>query len=114
MANKIYTGVVGLPIRLVLVDDGVVHNPTSATVREITLIRPDGTKLVKNQASGVTVGVTTTALPDAPAGSPCLQYITLAGEIAQAGGWSAVGYLEDAAGKWEAEAVTWRVHASRR
>lgn len=106
MADPIYTGTVGVPIRLTLLDDGVVHDPASATLLEITIVKPGGTKLVRT-APDVTLG--TDSL-----NRPCLEYVTVAEDLAVAGVYVVQGYLEDAAGSWPAEPVRFRVHPSAR
>lgn len=106
MADKIHTGVVGLPIRLTLLTDGAVHDPSSATTREITIVKPSGDELVRNQASApnaVTVGTDSD-------GRACLQYVTAAGELDLRGTYTVMGRLVDAAGTWPAEPVTFRVY----
>jgi hypothetical protein len=101
MRDPVYTGTVGLPIRLVLLDDGVVHDPAGATKLQITLRNPDGTSAVKV----ATRGLTNEATP-----RPCLEYVSVAGDMDAAGLYVATGYIEDAAGKWPAAPVSWRVY----
>lgn len=100
MSDPIYTGVVGIPIRLVLLDDGAVHDPASATKLQITLRQPDGALLVRDATRGMT---------DEASPRPCLEYVSVAGDMDKPGTYQATGYIEDAAGKWPAAPVSWRV-----
>lgn len=103
MHDLIYTDTVGLAIRITLLSDGEVHDPSDATLREITIQTPDGQKAVKPAVVG-------TDSQD----RPCLQYTTVVGDLVQAGRYEATPYIEDAAGRWPGEPVSWHVYRSRR
>jgi hypothetical protein len=103
MSDPIYTDTVGLAIRLTLLSDGEVHDPSGATRREITIQAPDGSKVVRPAEVGTDSSE-----------RPCLQYMTVAGDLAKAGRYEATPYIEDAAGKWPGESVSWHVYRSRR
>lgn len=99
--DKIHIDTVGMPIRLILLDDGEVHDPTGASVLKITITKPDGTTEEKTDPD-VSVGT-------AEDGRACLEYTTVAGDLATVGPYKFSGYVEDGAGKWPAEPVSVRV-----
>jgi hypothetical protein len=106
MSDPIQQGTIGMPIRLVLLDAGEVYDPALATTRAITLTMPDHTSVA---LAPVGVGVTSAA----DGARPCLQYLTVAGDLEQVGRYIATGYVEDIAGSWPAAPVEFRVHPRR-
>ena len=101
--DPIYTGTVGMPIRLTLFDRGTVHDPRTATVRQITIAKPSGAKLVRTASVGTD-----------SQGRSCLEYVTVDGDLDQAGTYTLSAYIEDAAGKWPSSPVKQRVYDSMR
>jgi hypothetical protein len=104
MNDPVYAGTVGLLLQVVLVSGGSFHDPTGATVLELTLIWPDGTKQAK-AAPDVSIGVT----DDDDGSRPCLEYTTVEGELVRPGTYRVVPYVEDAAGDWPGEPVEFDV-----
>jgi hypothetical protein len=106
MSDPIQQGTVGIPLRLILLDAGVVHDPATASVTAITLTRPDHTSVALDP---VFVGTTSAA----DGARPCLEYLVAEGDLAQVGRYVATGYVEDEAGSWPAAPVEFRVHPTR-
>lgn len=103
MTDPIQTGTVGMPIRLVLLDRGEVYDPNDATLRQITVTKPDGS----SEMRGAEVGQTED-------GRPCLEIVTQEGDLDQPGLYYFTGYIEDAAGRWPSAAASVYVHRARR
>ena len=106
MEDPIYEGVVGLPIRLVLLTEDEVYDPSEAAVIEMTIVPPTGTKRVL-RSPDVRVSETRD-------GRPCLEYKTKTAEELTAGKYIVVGYIEDDAGSWPAAPVSFNVLKSPR
>ncbi len=102
--DPLYTGTVGAPIRVVLLTGGEVHDPTDANLLRMVIVRPDRSKLTKNSPA-VKVGVTS----DADGNRPCLEYLTQDGDLNTGGDYWVLGYVEDDAGKWPAQPVSFNV-----
>jgi hypothetical protein len=105
--DPIQQGTVGLPIRLVLLDAGDVYDPALADTRAMTLTLPDHTS---RALSPVTAGTTSAA----DGARPCLEYLTVAGDLEQTGRYIATGHVTDIAGSWPAAPVEFRVHKTRK
>jgi hypothetical protein len=106
MNDPIQSGTVGLPIRLVLLDGGNVHDPSTATHREIRIMRPRGAGLLVVSGADVSVGVT--SFEDGE--RPCLEYVTRYGDLDEAGHYTVRGYIEDPEGQWPTGEVWFEVH----
>ena len=111
--DRIYTGSIGVPIRVVLLDGGQLFDPTNATVRHLTIIKPDGTRVVRDQDTDPAVEVGTTKPSTAyPAGRVCLEYVTEEGLLDQEGTYRCQGYLEDEVGRWPTATFKFKVYES--
>lgn len=109
MIQRIVAPAIGTPIRLVLLNDGAVHDPTAASVKEMTI--RGKTNVITRSGDQINVGETVD-------GRTCLEYVIVAGDIPQPDGdsevYRAIGYIEDVAGKWEAGPGKFRVYTSER
>lgn len=101
--DPIYTGARDIPLRIVLLDGGEAHDPSDATLREITIITPSGTKIAKPAVVGVTED-----------GRPCLECTLSVSDLSVAGRYEAIGYIERAGAGGPAAPVAWHVYRSRR
>lgn len=108
MPDPIFLGVDGLPVRLVLLNEGVLVDPAGATLLNVTIRQPDGAILERTQATDppVTIGSTSGLMPGEN-GTPrvCLEYVMPRGELPTDGTYKIQGYLRNAAGGWPTSIV---------
>lgn len=103
MADPIQVGTIGLPIRLTLLDDGLVHDPSTASLVQITIDRPGVLANLVRSAPAVTVSVDSQD-------RVCLEYITVAGDLSVAGTYKVQGFVRDAAGDWPTSVKSFKVY----
>lgn len=85
----VHVGDVGTPIRLTIKDEkGAVVDVSAATTKEITIESPHGEAAV-HPAAFTTDGT-----------DGKIEYVTVAGDIHEAGTWSRQGYVVLPSGEW--------------
>lgn len=80
-ANEVHVGDIGTVFRLTIYDDTTLANLSGATTKQILFSKPSGMLLTKT-------AVFTTDGTDGK-----IQYVTVAGDLDEAGQWTIQGYL---------------------
>lgn len=96
--EEIHVGDIGTVFEYTVKDAGVVVDISSATVKEITFKKPDGTKLV----------VTANFTSDGTDGK--IRYAILTGQLNKAGIWDIQGKVVITAGTWYTDISQFQVH----
>lgn len=97
-ADEIHVGDVGTQFLFTIHEGDTVIDVSSATVRNLTFKKPDGTTLTK-AATFVLTGA-----------DGRIQYFSIAGDLDIEGLWSVQAYLEMATGKWYSDVAEFTVY----
>jgi len=95
--EKLQVGDIGTAFRIRILDDDVVVNLSSCTLKQIIFKKPDGT-IVEQTAVFYTDGV-----------DGLIQYVSIDGDIDQTGRWKYQGYVEFGAQSWHTNYVSFLV-----
>jgi len=99
--GEIRVGDIGTVFELTIKDqDDQVVPINQATVKEITLKKPSGTKVTK------------TAVFSTDGTDGKMRYTSVADDLDVAGDWSYQGYVELPDGKWKTDIHSFRVHSN--
>ncbi len=100
MAQDCREGDIGTPIRVTVTDDGVAVDLSTASVKNIRLIKPDQTVLEK-AASFYTEGT-----------DGIVTYTTILNDLDQPGRWTVQVYVEMGSAKWHTSTQVFDVIAN--
>lgn len=98
--GAIHVGDVGLPFTLLINEDGIAVDLSTAAVKNILFGKPDGTVVTK-PAAFVTSGV-----------DGKITYSTIAGDLDEAGVWTVQGYVETATQKLWTDTIQFLVKSN--
>lgn len=97
MTDEIHVGDIGTIIEVTVLETAVALDISTATVKQFTLRKPDGTSVTK------------TALFSATGTDGKLRYTTILNDLDQSGNWTLQVYLEMPGGKWHSDKVNFTV-----
>ena len=97
-AEEIHVGDEGTQLVVTIKDGTTVVDISTATVKYLTLKKPDGTSLQKN-TSFVTDGV-----------DGQMQYTTVSGDLSICGTWKMQGRVEITSGKFRTDIISFKVY----
>lgn len=99
-ANEIHVGDIGTAFDVTLYDGDDVVDLTGYTSLIFNFIKPDGTCMPK------------TAVPKTDGTDGILRYITIIGDLDQAGTWILQAVVELPTGKWSSDTTKFKVHGN--
>jgi hypothetical protein len=103
---EVHLGDVRTEFRVQMKDqDGTVVDISTATTRQLTFRKPNGTLLVKTATAGA-VDVTKTAALG------WMHYLSIAGDLDVIGQWRVQGYVVIGAGSWHSDEYRFVVHGN--
>ena len=95
--TPVRVGDVGTIFEMSITSCGEIVDISSATLREITFVKPDGTKVAQ------------TAVFSTDGIDGKIRYTIVAGDIDMPGTWKTQGYVESVSGKWHTTVDTFEV-----
>lgn len=98
MPGEIRVGDVGTVFEFTVKEEGVVKDVSAASVKNIIFLRPDGSVLIR-PLSFTTNGA-----------DGKVRYMTVAGDLSEAGDWHAQGQLTLPGGSWKTTQTPFHVH----
>lgn len=99
-AGEIHVGDVGTVLEYTVTEGTSAVDVSSASVKQVILKKPSGASLTK------------TAEFSGSGTDGKVRYVTVAGDLSEAGQWYAQVYLELPAGKWHSDAGAFTVHGN--
>ena len=99
-ANEIHVGDIGTIFEVTLKDGTAIVDVSGATAKSILLTDADNV-VTEHTAAFKTDGV-----------DGVIQYVTIAADLANAGGWKIQGRVTLATGTWSSDIAKFKVHAN--